>query len=357
MYNLQNTLESKIKEILASGDYNGNFDELGSKITSMIPGLSESTAESMLKTIKKDAATNLAANRREQRQFEKRLEKLWGKPLDLLELFIELATEAGRDFNSKFRNDAVRSNDAVFEALTRLHAKSCQTARAILTLLRSGYADDAYARWRSLHESSVVSFFISKHGQKMAERYLLHGTIQRYNLADQHQKYAARISEEPLPQEEFDRLKSKRDKFVDRFGKLFRQDYGWATSVIPSIKTMRDIEEDIGLDHMRPYYKMASDNEHPNSHGTYYRLGLILGPNNVLLAGPSNAGLANPGHSTAISLHQVTTTLLATRSDFDCIVVMNIHEKLTDEIGQAFLKVHQELEALDGNEDQAEETI
>ena len=66
----------------------------------------------------------------------------------------------------------------------------------------------------------------------------------------------------------------------------------------------------------------------------------------MLLAGPSNLGLADPGHSTAISLLQLTTTLLATESVLDCVVTMKIVAELTNEVGEAFLKVHQELEPL-----------
>ena len=98
---------------------------------------------------------------------------------------------------------------------------------------------------------------------------------------------------------------------------------------------------------MRPYYRMASDNVHPNSHGAYFRLGLHSSQEKeVLLAGPSNVGLADPGHSTAISLMQLSTTLLATESSFDCVVTMKILAELTDAVGEAFLKVHQELETL-----------
>ena len=110
---------------------------------------------------------------------------------------------------------------------------------------------------------------------------------------------------------------------------------------------MSDIEQHVQLGHMRPYYRMASDNVHANSHGAHFRLGLHSSQQeNVLLAGPSNLGLADPGHSTAISLLQITTTLLATESVFDCVVTMKILEELTNEVGEAFLKVHQELETL-----------
>ena len=92
-----------------------------------------------------------------QQQFEERLRKHWGKPLKLLDLFISLATEAGDEFNKTFRDEAARSNDAVFKALTLLHARGCQVASATLVLLRSGYSDDAHARWRALHEIAVVA--------------------------------------------------------------------------------------------------------------------------------------------------------------------------------------------------------
>ena len=110
---------------------------------------------------------------------------------------------------------------------------------------------------------------------------------------------------------------------------------------------MSDIEQHVQLAHMRPYYRMASDNVHANSHGAHFRLGLHSSQQEkMLLAGPSNLGLADPGHSTAISLLQITTTLLATKPVLDCVVAMKILAGLTDEVGEAFLKVHQELETL-----------
>ena len=345
MYGLQELVESAIQEFLATGDTEENPSSLEEKISDMMPDLIYSTAESMLDTIRLDAASFLKAKRQEQRQFERRLQKLWGEPLDLLELFISLSTEAGSDFNFKIRNAEGPSINAVSEAITRLHAKACQVSSAILTLLRSGYADDAHARWRSLHEIAVVSCFIREQGRETAEQYLLHDTVQRYKLACQHRAYSERINDTPIPQEEFDSLELKRDDLIATFGKSFNRDFGWAASKIND-PTLRAIEKQVGLDHMRPYYKMASDNEHPHAHGVYYRLGLGPRSNDVLLAGPSNAGLADPGHSTAISLNQVTTTLLATESSFDNVVVLRILARMANEIGQAFLRAHKKLETL-----------
>ena len=344
---LQETFESSLMEILSNEDAIDNLEDLKAKIASEIPELADSIAESMLATIKQDAQTGLKEKWEQQRLFEEKHRKHWQKPLELLDLFISLATGAGDEFNKAFRDEAARSNDAMFKALTLLHARGCQVASATLVLLRSGYADDAHARWRALHEISVVSHFIKKGCQDLAERYLLHDNIQRYRLALKHHKHAEAIDAEPISQEELDELKAERDKLVAQFGKPFKENYGWAASALGKGRpNIYDIEKSVDLEHWRPYYGMASDNVHANAHGAYYRLGLGLHSNEVLLAGPSNMGLADPGHSTAISLCQVTTVMLTTRPNLDAIVTSKILLTLEKEIGGAFLRAHRELEGL-----------
>ena len=131
--------------------------------TDIILSYADPIADSILARLKQNSQSMLKQKWRGQRQFEKRLKKRWRRPLDLLNLFISIAIEAGDDFNREFRNAAARSSDTVFEALTRMHARACQVSSAILVLLRSGYADDAHARWRTLHEISAMSSLISKY--------------------------------------------------------------------------------------------------------------------------------------------------------------------------------------------------
>ena len=334
-------------------------DEVRAIVADIVPDFSDSTAESMLATIKRDAPTTLREQRREQLLFEKRIRKRWKKPLDLLELFISIAIEAGADFNSESRKDGNRLGDAKFEALTRLHARACQVSLEILVLLCSGYADGAHARWRTLYEIAVVSSFIRGNDQRendqdLAERYLLHEIIQQYKLACQHKTYKERLDATPLSQKGFDNLKAARDQLLDQYGHTFDSYYGWAASTLGDDNpNLIKIAESVNLEHMSPYYKMASDNVHAHSHGTSFRLGSSLHPSKLLLAGPSTLGLADPGHSTVISLHQVTVNLFATEWNLDCIVVSKILASLVTETGDAFLAVHRELEALAEAEAQA----
>ena len=278
MFGLQELLESTIEESLASGDldqYPNN--DLESSVTDMIPGLVDDMDSLILARIKKDAS-GLKGHRRDREGFEKRLYRRWKYPLellDLLDLSIALNIEAGAEFNRKFRDEAVGSGDAVFEALTRLHARGCQVSGEVLAPLHAGFADGAHARWRSLHEMAVVASLIQEHGQELAERYLLHETMQQYKLDREYHKYSDQLDHEPPSKESSDQIKVQRDKLIARFGKAFDGDYGWASSAIGSNPpTMRGIEKHVQLDHMRPYYRMTSDNVHPNSHGAYFRLGL-----------------------------------------------------------------------------------
>ena len=347
MRNFQEALELVLLEIAESHGQDVAIDSIEETVSRIIPNVVDDTAESMLASIKEDAfPLGIEYQTAVRLEFEQRVMLFWKEPLNFLHVFVSMATEAGSEFNSEFRNEAVRSGDAVFEALTRLHGKACQVSKEILVLLRSGYADGAHARWRTLHELAVVACLISKHGQELAERYLLHGAIQRYKSALQYQKYCERLDQEPLPKEEVSAIKEERDRLVERFGTSFKKDYGWAALVTdPAFPNLAVLEECVGLDHWRPYYKLASDNVHPNSRGTYFRLGLGSYQDDVILAGAAYAGLADPGHSTAISLSLLTSVLLATRSTMDCAVYSCVIQKFVHEIGDAFLEARLAIEA------------
>jgi hypothetical protein len=212
-------------------------------------------------------------------------------------------------------------------------------------LLKSGYADGAHARWRSLHEISVVGSFINTHGNEIAERYLLHDNIESFKVANLIQKYHKALGYTPIPQDEYDSIKAVYEKLIARFGNSYKNDYGWASSALSKDKpTFSDIEENSGLDYQRPYYKLASHNVHANPKGVMFKLGLLPNTQNILLAGPSNTGFTDPAQGTVISLGLLTITLITTKPTIDNLVISNILLKLESEIGEEFLKVQKEIE-------------
>ena len=121
----------------------------------------------------------LAEKEAERLVFEYNMYRRWGKALDALEMLILLSFECGDAFNSFFREKAVSENDLVFEVLTRIHARACQVAYEIFTLLKAGYADGAHARWRCLHELTVIGVFIAESGQETRR---LRGQVSKYQI-------------------------------------------------------------------------------------------------------------------------------------------------------------------------------
>ncbi len=79
----------------------------------------------------------------------------WGPALRRLEANLYLAHHLGREFNEQERG--AQRYGAVRHALFLLHANACLIGSEIVILLRTGHANGAAARWRSLHEATVIS--------------------------------------------------------------------------------------------------------------------------------------------------------------------------------------------------------
>lgn len=338
-FEFKDQLESALKNIFNElttdlEDFSKNFCE---ELPSIVMESTDKLSQGILKDLKKDSKRMLKDRAADFFSFESNLHNVYSEAFDLLEMLIAISLEAGDSFNNDLRNEASSANDYVFEVLTRLHARACQIAYEILILLKSGLADGAHARWRSLHEISVTAFFISTNGNDIAERYLLHNEIESYKAAKIYQENCAGLGYEPLSEEEVAELKDIHDGLIRRFGNNYRFDYGWASVVTKRDRpTFRDIEKSAGLEHLRPYYKMACDNVHANPRGLFFKLGLYPESGDILLAGPSNVGLTDPGQLTALSLAQISTALLTHQPNIDRLTACKIMMTLEREIGQAF---------------------
>jgi hypothetical protein len=189
-----------------------------------------------------------------------------------------------------------------FEILIRLHARACQVAEEVVCLLSNGLADGAMARWRTLHEIAAVGCLIRDHGDELAERYEQHQLIEAWKAALQYQRHRKRLRQKPLSEQTIKKIEDDRAQALETYGPEFGKPYGWAAKHLAKRDpTIADIQEAAGIDHLGPYYRMASHNVHANPRGVFFKLGLI-GELEVLLAGPSNSGLADPGYATALSL-------------------------------------------------------
>jgi hypothetical protein len=284
--------------------------------------------------------------------FKERLNELWKDPFDLLELFLILSTEAGAKFNRENRPTASEQNDHVFEALTRLHAKACLIGQEIITLMRNGYSAGAFARWRSLHEIAVTGLFIYKHGNEVAERYLCYRYIEVFKLFedylkdnDLYQKHSDMLGYTPYDSiEDMKRAGKIRKELcgIDKYGESFGNLNGWAAKALGTKHcNFKDIEKDVGLDYLRPYYNMANHSVHAGSKGSYFNIGVSdSNSEKILLVGPSNLGFADPGSNMVISLQYMNRALLTSRLTVKNSVFLYGMGFLVEQINEEFLKVH-----------------
>jgi hypothetical protein len=289
-----------------------------------------------------ESSAEMLKERRELSEgFFQRNNERWAKGFDTLEILIVACTEAGEDVNYSHRNEAVEEQNLVFDLIVRLHARACQISQEILCLMKSGFSDAAHARWRAIHEVSVTAMFIAKHGQECAERFYFHDVVDSFDGMREHKKYESRLNEKAPEQYDIDECKARYDSLVEKYGKKFAGHYGWASYLFPDHNRVGfgALEKDVKLDHMRPYYKWASQNIHSGSKGTINRLGLNEATEDILLVGQSNSGMTAPADATAISLSQITCTILMLHPTIDNIVLMNVIHDFQVRVGEEFLAV------------------
>lgn len=337
---LQKAFDKAIKEAMASAETNAELESISDAAPAQFKELLNHLPNSILEDIKHAASEDgLEDRRRLHREFVERNVKRWRQGFDVIELLVEICTEAGELVNERLRPEAVAREDLVFDILVRLHAKACLIAREIVCLLKNGFADGAHARWRALHEVTVTAIFLAQNGNEVAERYCLHELVDSYKGASQHRKYADRLQSAPLSDDDFYWLKNQYDQVLNRFGAAFKNAYGWAEEALEKKRaTFSDLEEAVSLDHWRPYYKWASQNIHANAKTIRFSLGLTEVNKDVLLAGPSNSGMVDPSDSMAISLSQITITLLGRSPNLDDLVLMKMILALSHEVGDAFMQ-------------------
>jgi hypothetical protein len=301
-------------------DIDGYAESLQKALEETVPLLSRKIADVALSGIKREGSDQLQDRHLIVAHFEANLEARWGKALERYELVLAIAQEAGEAAVKHLRSRSLRTKRHLVDALTRLHARACQVTGEILALLRSGYADGAHARWRTLHEISVASALISQHGESLAEKYLLHEVVESLKAAIQFNEHAAALGERPFSTREMFRMRRDVDLLCKRFGKGYRSQYGWAAEVVKNPKpTFEHLEQAANLNHVRPYYKLASYNVHASAKGAAYRLG-AMNDRDILVAGPSNAGLEEPGRFAPYSLLQITLCLLTVETTLDSLV-------------------------------------
>lgn len=247
----------------------------------------------------------------EHQAVQSSIEEIWGYAIDLLDILVSTSLEMATKFDISKLAD-YDSNKELYDALFRLHGRACQISYEILALLRSGYADGAYARCRTLYETLLISYFLTDNGNEAARRYLDFNIINTKNEAVQFNEYAEVLGETPISNERLEQLKNKENELLKEYGEQFNKgDFGWAADFLNKKRpSFKDIEEATDFTHMRPHYKSASNNIHAGSSSLYSQLSLPSEYSKQILMGPSNYGIGKPCYLAANFINMITANLI-----------------------------------------------
>lgn len=102
-------------------------------------------------------------------------EELWGKCFAASDTMYTMAVEAAMLFSdyveNKVDNETKKQKQYAFLVLQHMHGRVCQQFLEIMYLLKLGFADGAYARWRSMYELCCCMDLIKQEGEILAKHY------------------------------------------------------------------------------------------------------------------------------------------------------------------------------------------
>jgi hypothetical protein len=142
--------------------------------------------------------------------FHQRLFETWRAPLTRLDSLIAMCMEIGSEINAEYRASK-ESTSPRRDMTIRLHTRAVQIANEVACLLKGGYADGAIARWRSLHETSVVLTFLSRHDDLLSSRFIDFQSITRLKAATEYNEHHATLNFEGIDQATLTRFEKERD--------------------------------------------------------------------------------------------------------------------------------------------------
>lgn len=296
--------------------------------------LSPSVIDVIVGSLYKNAPGMLRKRRAEYAGFERRNLKRWRKAFDLIEMIWVICEESGSTYNDSYRPAAAANYDIEFEALTNLHARGLLVASEAIHLMKGGYADGALSRWRTLHEVNVVALFVAKHGADVAERYLVSFPFHSRRAMRQYKEYEARAKLDSFSSEEIEHVEQLTRELADKYGPEISNEYGWASKALfKNDPNLFDLERDIGVDHLRPYFRWASQHTHAGPRPRDKLLGVSEATQDLMLVGPSNAGMTDPLQLVSLSLIQLTNALLAHgQPTYERLIAMRALAALNDEV-------------------------
>jgi hypothetical protein len=326
-------------------DFDGTDEEFNQKIKDKLPdilgGLEPTISKALIEYYKAGILPDLL---KKEKEFNINLFEKYKEAFDHLQIFIDLNKYLGKQFLKELEKSVSDEDKLKLTILFRLHSRACQVTTEIQTLLKSGYADGAHARWRTLHEICVTFLILIKNNNRVTQMYADYANIEKLNRAKKFQKHHKKINWKPIDENKLNKLEKLKEEYESQYGKDFSGTNGWTLDIIEKKNERRiwKLEELAGLDYLRPFYSWASENVHSGMDGIANRMSLHDSTKvpYLMFTGPSQYGLADPAQFTTHSLLLITSSLISLNESYENLMVKSILEKLHETSSSEFFKKH-----------------
>ncbi|MFM7855705.1 MAG: DUF5677 domain-containing protein [Flammeovirgaceae bacterium] len=309
---IENLLKKKVFE--AKRNFKGTEKQFKREVSKKINDSILSLNEAIRKGSLKGGFLTLKHTNKHKLNVKKKIETRYKSSLRLFDVFLELNSQIGRTFYTKYRK-LFKDYDSQLklDALVEIHSRAIQIAHEINLLVKNGYSDGAYARWRSIHELSIIFLFLYDTEQEVTQMYLDYEVIEAWDRLKKYREAKPKeLGFQSVSRKEINSLSRKRDSLIVKYGNDFSKSYGWTMKVLPKEKrTIRGIEEFVRMDRLRGVYSSASENVHAGISGNRNRLGLPNTKKLMFLAGPSEHGLIEPVQFTMYSITEIASAMLS----------------------------------------------
>lgn len=273
--------------------------------------------------------------------FLSRLLYRYSEPMQEFEVFVEHCKAIGVNTIGRFGNQMSDKE----KALQRLHQKSSLVASEIIYLIKGGYPSAAFARWRTLFETSVIAVLLALNEVELSTRYLEYEIIERKKEMDAYLADQAYLGLSEISRETQERVNNLHAKAINKNGDKFAKDFGWAIHLIGKDRvTLHDLMSQTESQYMRPYYKLSNNYIHGGPKSLLYNLGFIDGiQGGETIAAPSNIGFTDCAQLCALSYFNATMACFSVSpAESDLELLHNLY-RMIRQIAIGFQAVEDEI--------------
>lgn len=304
----------------------------------MLNNALEKMSSEILTHLDKNFEEMLKNEQKRSDEYENIIQEIWLDPFRLMRGFIKICSESVEMYLYELSQMKYEDQHFKLEALSKLFNRAIQIANEILILANHGYADGAFARWRSLHEIMVISLFLNDNEEDISERFLDFAHVSNYQDALIYKEKYKKLGYASMGRKELNILKRNFEEVKQRYGPDFTKKMGWIPTKLSIARNFLALEAHVKFDKFRPFYRQASNLIHVD-HSSFFSLG-NCDPHKYFDYEPSPWGLAEPLDNCIFSLLNTTLCILNYNPTFESVLKMKVICEWSSRASNAIAKVN-----------------